>query len=178
MKTGLKLALICLVVMLLGCSFALADSSQISKLALDMVVVIDESASMSVASNSLNDEYGYRHDAAAALIGLCDANDSRVALLPFASGVITSIPGVNELKDINIKKNGAVRRNLLKLLYNERDRSNTNANLYTYSIEKGGETDMGSALERAVDMLLKNPSSNRPVIVLLSDGEISFRNND
>ena len=167
-----------MIVILLGCSFASAENSQISKLALDMVVIIDESASMSVASNSLNDEYGYRHDAAAALIGLCDANDSRVALLPFASGIITSVPGVNELKDIDIKNNGEVRRNLLNLLYNERDRSNPNANLYTYSIEQGGETDMGSALERAVEMLLENPGSNRPVIVLLSDGEISFRNND
>ncbi len=178
MKTGIKILLICLAVILLACTAASADSTQKNRLALDMVVIIDESASMSVPQNSLNDEYGYRHDAAAALIGLCDASKSRVALLPFSSGVITTIPGVNELKEIDIKNNSEARRNMLKLLYNERISDNVNANLYTYSIDHGGETDIGSALERAVELLQENPNDNRQVIVLLSDGEISFKNND
>ena len=178
MKTGIKILLICLVAALLAGTAAYADNNQKNKLALDMVVIIDESASMSVPQNSLNDEYGYRHDAAAALIGLCDANKSRVALLPFSSGIITTIPGVNELKEIDIKNNGAVRRNMLKLLYNVHDRDDMNANLYTYSIVRGGETDIGSALERAVELLQENAGENRQVIIVLSDGEISFRDND
>lgn len=86
---------------------ATAEETAQSKLALDMVVVIDESGSMSARQNSMNDQYGYRHDAAASLVGLCDAEKSRVALLPFSSDVITSIDGVNELKEVDIQKNGS-----------------------------------------------------------------------
>ena len=150
-----------------------------SKLALDMVIVIDESGTMSYPGNSENDLNGYRHDAAAALISLCDAQFSRVAIVPFSTTVIDGsiIPGVNELKNISMTEFAQNRQDFLRMLV-KGDRTTKEPNLYTYSITHGGQTDLGGALERAVEILTENRSENMPVIVLLSDGEISFVGNN
>ena len=147
---------------------ALAEERNHSKLALDLVIVIDESGSMSHPNNKRNDAYGYRHDAAAALLGLCDAKESRAALIPFSTSVIETLPYTNELLKIDIPANASNRQAMISLLYND-DKDGT---LFHYSTSKGGQTNIGAALERAVDLLLANPSSNTPVIVLLTDGEI------
>lgn len=172
-KKHLKAIAILLIVLLSAgvMSVACAQTTQQSKLALDMVLVVDESGSMSAAVNNMHDRYGYRHDAAASLIGLCDAEKSRVALLPFSTNVITTIDGVNELKEIDITSHNDTRRKMLKLLENDGTDYST---LYGYSRKYGGETDLGSALERAVEILVENKSDNHPVIVLLSDGEIEI----
>ena len=49
MKKGLKGLLICLILTLVIGTIAYADNAQKSKLALDMIVIIDESGSMSAS---------------------------------------------------------------------------------------------------------------------------------
>ena len=154
---------LCLVMVFSACSFTQAEETRPkqSKLALDLAIVIDESGSMSYPTNSKNDEFGYRHDAAAMLLGLCDAKQSRAALIPFSTNVVDEsvVSGVNKLVDIDLVTNESARKSMIDLLKNDSNTTGTIDTLYEFSVKKGGQTDIGGALERAVDVLTESSAS-------------------
>ncbi len=178
--------------LLLGiCAFSFAESaagnrSIQSNLALDLVIVIDESGSMNHPSNNKKyDEFGYRHDAAAALIGLCDTKYSRVAIVPFSTSVVTEsqVPNVNKFLSVSLPGQMENRKRLVDILRNElkSDARSSNgpwSSLWEFSYRRGGDTDIGGALKRAVELQTQNPGSNRKLIVLLTDGGIDIDGRD
>ncbi len=79
-----------------------------SKLAMDVVVVIDVSNSMGAvdiqgqALDRGNDPRGYRLDAAAMLLGMCDAEFSRASVILFAGNVMTEEKWAQQLYPIKL----------------------------------------------------------------------------
>lgn len=165
-----------LIFIMVICQTAIAE--QKSSLALDLVILLDETHSMQ-RENSPNDRSGYRHDAAAALMGLCDVVHSRVAIVPFTNEdeyaddakILNGISGLNKLLPVDVPANQRNRERFIELLLNENKNDKT-ANLYSFCMQAGNGTDLGSALKKAVDLLLKsNDIGNKRVIVFLSDGK-------
>ncbi len=170
---GKKLLAALVILMILASSatgaFAL-EQKDTSRLALDLVIALDMSSSMAKNEKQSNDMDGYRLDAAAIMLGLCDAEHSRAAIVPFAGSVLEddfyNTKHFNKLYEINILKNTATRTSMIKELNDDEMRRRGNV-----------DTGLGEALTRAVDILLENPSSNRPVVVLMTDGKIDFSSN-
>lgn len=170
------LALVGALLLLLGVITGVQATEKKSKLALDLVIVIDESGSMSAESNITKNDYnGYRHDAAASLLSLCDAKQSRVALIPFSDPekvtYLNEIALVNELHHVTIDNNNRKRSELISLLINDNNKTGKCETLYEFSQQYGGQTDIGTALDQAVELLVNDKSGNTPVIVLLTDGD-------
>ena len=170
-----------LLILLMGICFP-ATAEQKNSLALDLVIVLDETKSMQ-RSSSPNDGFGFRHDAAAALMGLCDVNFSRVAIVPFASEEdMKTLQGTSSslfrLLPVDVPNHQVNRNNFISLLQND-PRSKT---LYQFCENvKNLGTDLGSALKSAVNMLVSSSyqaNGNKRVIVLLSDGKIEGTKND
>lgn len=161
-----------LLVMMVGSTTGVhaAEQNDTSRLALDMVIALDMSSSMAKNEKQSNDMDGYRLDAAAIMLGLCDAEHSRAAIVPFAGKVLEddfhSTKHFNKLYEINMLKNASTRASMIKELNDDEMRRRGNA-----------DTGLGEALTRAVELLMENPSSNRPVIVLMTDGKIDFSSN-
>lgn len=175
-----KKLMLAIVIILLTLSFSSFFSHVVaetrSNLALDLVIVIDETGSMWNGQKS--DEMGLRHDAAAALMGLCDAKYSRVAIIPFSDAkaeILESNQYLFRLLPVDIPGHQSNRDEMIKLLINEDvGKKNQTSNLFTFCQYTGGQTDLGSALNKAVDLLVKNYKGNKQVIVFLTDGEISL----
>ena len=71
---------------------------------IDVVIVLDMTNSMRSLKNGKpagNDIYAYRIDATAMLIGMLDMGGSRVAIVPFAGGVMKDIM-IEDLRDISM----------------------------------------------------------------------------
>ena len=146
------------------------EQKDTSRLALDLVIALDMSSSMAKNDKQSNDMNGYRLDAAAIMLGLCDAEHSRAAIVPFAGTVLEdnfyNTKHFNKLYEINIIKSSATRTSMIKELNDDEMRRRGNA-----------DTGLGEALTRAVELLLEHPSNNHPVIVLMTDGKIDFSSN-
>ncbi|MEG0766193.1 MAG: vWA domain-containing protein [Clostridia bacterium] len=142
---------------------AIAES-QYSNLALDLVIVIDQSGSMgslqgrNVESKG-SDPYGYRLDAASIVLGMCDAENSDAAVILFNTDVRKG-KYLNELMDISMKNSATTRINIINNLKKFNQTSYVN-----------GYTDIGAAMVRAVDLIRENPSERQPMILLLTDGD-------
>ena len=130
----------------------------------DVVIVLDTSNSMRITDSNNrvtggSDPDNYRLDATAMLIGMLDMNTSRVAVLPFNKTVIE----YDDLMHLMPVDNTMTRKNLIE-------------RVYQVGAILAGETDYGSALEKAIEILLKEKDTsgkykdNQPMIVLMTDG--------
>ena len=162
-KSLIWLLAICL---LLQCfmSIALADpvSDESATSGVDVIVVLDMSGSMTSINNNKpgNDVNKFRIDATAMLMGMMDMDGSRIGIVPFAGRVLTD--GVRELKTVN---NGSNRDSFIEDLYK---------NIINIH---GNDTNTGAALMTALHMLdAREDKSNRPMIVLLTDGKNAINN--
>lgn len=157
--------------LLLGCFLGAAsadtgtDNSATS--GVDVIVVLDMSGSMTtyVDNNgntvSGNDENKFRIDATAMLIGMMDMDGSRVGIVPFSGTVLDA---VTELTPVS---NREERSSLLSKLYADK-----------FYNTRGTGTNTGAALMRALHMLdARSDKSNRPMIVLMTDGQNALPNN-
>ncbi len=139
-----------------------------SALALDVVIVLDQSKSMYDEKDvqKSNDRYGYRLEAAGIMLSLCDTRSSRAAIVPFNDNVLSNDSYYCKLMDISMTGNNDNRSSMIR-------------HLLGINKDTARNTNIGAALEKAVD-LLTGPGSanvgNRPVILLLTDGDIDIRN--
>lgn len=148
------------------CGVSLADVmlDTSSNEGIDVVVVLDMTNSMGDPSDTIgerNDPDSYRIDATAMLIGMLDMDGSRVAIVPFASEpfVPGSLEGIMDLRSVNDEE---VRNTLVEKLYSLMGRNRPNTNI-------------GAALMKANQILKeRDDKSNRPMIVLLTDGQNSI----
>ena len=132
-------------------STALADSASAG---VDIVLLIDNSNSMKDKNLDENDPDGYRFDAAAMIVAMCNMDGSRVAVLPFANTTTS-----DTLTDISTPTK---RENKIKAI-----------NDLSVTGTKGG-TDYGEALYKAYQLLAsRTDTSNQPMIILLTDGQIA-----
>lgn len=85
---GIRLLLVCLLLLtMLNASYAVADDvgADDRNPSNDIVIVLDQSNSMSNA-----DPQNRRLDAAQMIVGMCDMENSRVAIIPFAGKIQAS----------------------------------------------------------------------------------------
>ena len=171
-------------------SMAKADNKQEgNKLALDMVILVDISDSMKDRNGGGNDVNYYSYEAAAMIIGMCDYENSRIALVPFGTDVYTYVNGssypvksvgkysdrlygLSELSSFNTWNgpySGSVRSCITSLLVD----TNNSARQDVY----GGQTALGAALKYGVNLLKPTASDkgNQKVVVLLTDGKIDLQ---
>ncbi len=162
------------------CTFASADSSNRNPLAIDMVIVIDNSYTMNDSQGNLNksDPYGLRFDAAAILIGMCDTTYSRATYFMYAddlylysetqSGNVVKVKEEDlSLSNISIPANRNVRLAIINQLAGKKIRSG-------YGTKK--HHNIGKALDAAVKLLQKEDNGNKKIILLLSDGKAQMDN--
>ena len=117
----------------------------------DIVIVLDMSDSM-----LNNDPDGYRLDAAQMIVGMCDMENSRVAIVPFAGPKLAAFKHDTEFVSISEAKS---RIQKMKELENLRDVP------YRYN------TDLGNALSYAMMLVMnRRDQSNAPMIIALTDG--------
>jgi len=171
----LAVLLLCFV---LASHIAVADSVR-SPLAIDMLLVIENSTDMNTAyganPKSRIDPNGLRFEAAAALIGMCDTQYARASYFLFnkdlylysedkTGNVMKVSPEEITLYNISVPANRNVRQRLIDQLTGDKIRGGHGT--------KAG-TDIGKALEAAVNVQLRDNNGNRKVILLLSTGRIS-----
>ena len=166
-KVWLFLTSAIMVLMLTFSAIAENGSKASSRLAMDLVMVIDVSNSMgNTRENGGNDRRGFRLDAAAMLLGLCDAEYSRACVLPFAGTIMTKQKYADTLYSVQLNSVSTVREEMINIV-----------NDYRSGSINAPDTDLGGALMTAVEMLEnRDETSNAPVIILLTDGQISFNN--
>ena len=184
-KKWLKVSLFLLLIisMVLGSSMALADSAR-NPLALDMVIVIENSRRMTskqIPDIELKklDQDGLRFDAASALISMCDTQYSRVSYFLFNKELYSFNPDngrlgrVDKVKaaeislfDISLPANKPQRKKIMSGLNGEDIRNG-------YGTEKG--TDVVNAMNAALEVQMRDSGSqNRKVILLLTAGGNKF----
>ncbi len=165
--------LLLLMQMLFSCAFA-AESTR-NPLAIDMVIVIENSLRMNEARSTERklDKEGLRFDAAAALIGMCDAKYSRATYFLFnndlyvysetGTGNVTGVtPNDIALFDISLPVHKPQRQTMMETLNGSKIRNG-------YGTKAGA--DIGKAFSAAVDVQLRDQSNgNRKVILLLTSG--------
>ncbi len=121
----------------------------------DVVVVLDMSNSMTT-----RDPNNYRLDATAMMIGMLDNNGSRVAVVPFHKELLRN-DTLTELTEVGKSNN---RQKLIREIYSYKDPN-----------KLGGGTNYGSALMKAIEILMKRGTTeNQPMIVLMTDGYTDF----
>lgn len=148
---------------------SLAEANQGNNLALDLVIVIDQSSSMGFIDGGTgqthkdgSDPRGYRLDAASIMLGMCDVQDSRAALVLFNKSIETKLSYTNKFFDISMLSGSGTREKMVQMLAK---RNLENA--------LGADTDIGLALKRAVEIITAEPSDRQPVILLLTDGDFA-----
>jgi hypothetical protein len=158
-QAGWAMALLLLALCLFGT--AGAQESTETGYSVDAVIVMDQSDSMNGSeANVKNDPDNNRLDAAEMFIAMCDMNGSRIAFIPFA-GTVQNY-GDNDLVDISDRN---VRADKIAQIDALRNRSTA------------ADTDLGEALSKAVNMLLtRTDTKNKPMIVVLTDGNNSLTN--
>ena len=137
-----------------GLADVLRDDASVN--GLDIVVVMDQSKSMkSDDAKRGNDIKGYRIDAVTMLTGMLDMENSRIALVPFAGEVMEQ-----NVRDFASIKDSRTRDSFIDYVENNFRNNNFQPN-----------TNIGSALLKAVDLLNKRANKdNQGMIVLLTDG--------
>ena len=125
---------------------------------IDAVILLDHSNSMSKSSYTMNDPPGYRFDATEMFISMCDLNGSRVAVIPFAGNIFDYDGGFADISDRSVRE---AKLAALEQMYKD---NRTQAH-----------TDYGIALSAAVKMILdRTDTANKPMIILLTDGELEI----
>ena len=174
----LVLSLLAIVIALMTCASAMAEKAR-SPLAIDMVIVIENSYRMQRKGQSGHtglDTEGLRFDAAAALISMCDVEYSRATYFLFANdlyvydGTIgrngnTRSASADEfsLSDISFTKK---QENMRKSIMSDLTGKDIRTGYGTYN-----GSNLGVALEAAVDIQLRSKENgNRKVILLLTGG--------
>ncbi len=130
----------------------------------DIVIVVDISSSMRWRDDNNrihgNDPEGYRFDAAQVVVGMCDMEHSRVAIVPFAGNVYgadTEFTPISDMMERQAKLSGIEDRR------------------YTTQ----GDTDVGNALNYAIKLLIeREDKTNAPMIIVLTDGEQAISKNN
>lgn len=143
--------------------------------ALDLVILLDNSGSMYGTEG--NDRESYRYDAASIMLNMCEAIGSRAVVYEFfGDEKVVSVPeGLPGLQSIDMEKTLYLR--------NETYRSQVTEALTlrarkTYMAKQGGgNTPLGAALAKAVEVLEKSAAdrgSRQPLILVLADGDDSY----
>ena len=173
---GFATLLVCLVVMFYtaGIGYAVTtteyDISQLQQptAALDLVILMDNSASMYTSSlDSKSDPYSYRYDAASIMLNMCEAQGTYAAVYEF-----TNVPkaiGSGKLESIDME--GSVRSKLTNFL-SERVQKTCGQE---HNKGENGQTFLGTGLQKAVDVLdsgrtAREEAGRAPVILILADG--------
>lgn len=175
-KTGIRLG-VALLLVILAFSLAVVSFADTAKnpLAIDMVIVIENSTRMSDATDKMRklDGGGLRFDAAAALISMCDAQYSRASYFLFnndlylysetdTGNVKNVTTGDIPLFDISLPAHKPQRQRLMEILNGDKIRSG-------YGTKPG--VDIGKAFSAAVDVQMREKGNgNRKVILLLTSG--------
>ena len=154
------------ILMVFSAVTALAADAAKSPLAIDMVVIIDNSEQMMKA-----DKDGLRFDAAAALISMCDAEYSRATYFmfddhlrlydPTASNYGFKVIGASDLAlyDIKLPTDQNMRKDLIGTLTSKKIRDTKH--------DASGQA-FGRALNAAVSLLSGSNNGNKKVIVMLT----------
>ena len=181
-KGWLVLVTILLIFVISLSGYAIADEIK-NPLAIDMVIVIDNNIYMNHHQRQDNrlDPNGLRFDAAAALIGMCDAQYSRATYFMFSDDLYaysernteSHVQKINAediaFFNISLPDNRPQRQNLMNTLNSDNIRNGKGT-------RKGVE--IGKALSAAVDVEIKNQDNgNRKVILLLSSGSKDISDN-
>ena len=162
------ISLVLCAVLLLSCwTFAQAENPQKGNVAVDIVLLIDQSGSVWYDANNSkpSDPNGNRLDAAQIVIGLLGMNGSRVAYVPFAARVFenadSSFHTISGPEDYHAKMAECEK------LREEREGRNG---------ENRGGTDFAEALAYAYNLLAQRGSNetNQPMIILLTDGSLNL----
>lgn len=173
---GFATLLVCLVVMFsaAGIGYAVTtteyDISQLQQptAALDLVILMDNSASMYISSlDSKSDPYSYRYDAASIMLNMCEAQGTYAAVYEF-----TNVPkaiGSGKLESIDMED--SVRSKLTNLL-SERVQKTCGQE---HNKGENGQTFLGTGLQKAVEVLdsgkiAREEEGRAPVILILADG--------
>lgn len=167
--------LVLVLLIVLGVGSAAAEANVRNPLAIDMVIVIDNSKKMGEAGNQTGkyDPSGLRFDAAAALISMCDTEYSRATYFMFAEdlylfsetstgNVIAVKPEDLSLANISDSSNKTIRSAIMNQLTGDKIRSGHGTKSHR---------NYGKALNAAVDLLCKDDNGNRKVILLLTGGK-------
>lgn len=166
-RKGLRFVGIIAFMVVLFCLTA-SFASDNGPMALDLVIVSDQSNSM-YNDGKGNDPEGYRLDAAAIMIGMCDMEYSNAGVVMFHNGVIA------EDKYSDAKLNQIVRldeagRSIYQSMFV------TGPKVADWREKRNGNyTDIESALVKALDMLEEqDKTGNHRVVLLLSDGQVDL----
>lgn len=174
----IMLTVILVLLLIVSGTNAMAEQTNKNPLAIDMVIVIDNSYSMndSVGTKTKSDPNGLRFDAAAILIGMCDTTYSRATYFLFSDDLYMysetqnfNVAKINaedlSLSNISIPANRNIRLAMMNQLTGKKIRSG-------YGTKINHNT--GKALDAAVKLLQKDDNGNRKVILLLSDGKVQM----
>lgn len=144
----------------------------------DLIVLVDNGFSW-LKDYDATDTTGYRFDAAAAAFNLLDTAKSRGNYALFNSGISLFSDdskrfelernGLISLKDISIPSGKSNRVRILKEL---------TAGNYAKAQRATGGTDIGLALNAAVDALSYYDNGNKKIIILVTDGGYFFTNKE
>lgn len=174
MKTGRKSIALIAAALLIVLSGALwSSASANNEAAVDLVIVLDQSGSMKSA-RPYSDPDGYRYDAAAVMLNMCEVENSRAAVITFSSK--TTVLSLKNAKPVTMPQpialldaNGAI--NSL---------GNDNRQDYTKQLTdlaksnpSQGSTYLGTAMQQAVQLLNNGKATrqgNQPIILVLADG--------
>ncbi len=161
------ISLVLCAVLLLGCmTFAQAETQQDDNVAVDIVLLIDQSGSVWNGGNSgASDPDGLRLDAAQMVIAMLGNNGSRVAYVPFGSQVFANAD--KSFHEIKSKNDYIDKMSDCEELRGKPGGPNG---------ENGGGTDFAEPLAYAYNLLAKRGAdeTNQPMIILLTDGVMEF----
>ena len=161
------ISLVLCVVLLLGCmTFAQAETQRDDNVAVDIVLLIDQSGSVwNGGTSGASDPDGLRLDAAAMVIAMLGNNGSRVAYVPFGSQVFANAD--KEFHLIQSENDYVKKIDECEELRNKPQGPNG---------ENGGGTDFAEPLAYAYNLLANRgpDETNQPMIILLTDGVMAF----
>ncbi len=161
------ISLVLCAVLLLGCmTFAQAETQQDDNVAVDIVLLIDQSGSVwNGGKSGASDPDGLRLDAAQMVIAMLGNNGSRVAYVPFGSQVFANAD--KQFHEIKSKNDYIDKMSDCEELRGKPGGPNG---------ENGGGTDFAEPLAYAYNLLAKRGAdeTNQPMIILLTDGVMSF----
>ena len=129
--------------------------------ALDLVILLDNSGSM-YGNYQGNDDKGYRYDAAAIILNMCNATGCRAAVYEFGNTTtpVNKTEGLLEI-DIGYGNRERLTKNLIERETAILDKDGTN------------NTNLGGALIKAIEILDEAEATRdarQPVILVLADG--------
>ena len=156
MKKWLSMLLAAMMLICAG-SIVCAAAETAESNSVDIVILLDMSNSMDGTSGAGrgNDPAGYRIDAAEMIVAMADSH-SRVAVVPFAG---TLIEADDRFVDLSSSDKRLAEMQKLEGLRTGKTK---------------GQTDISNALCTGLNLLHQYGGTNRPMIILLTDGQTDF----